>query len=206
MQAGPPTAGRHRRGRRRAPDATAVAGSIARHCRPDLVRSDCEPGARARGEACAGSGFPTALLQIRCVRSRNLAVAFAGLLVSCGGSGDALAPEAGNLVADLRVTVKPEGPGGPEGVRRVECAVLGEDAIDPRCRVLGGLEPRDLDPVPRRTACPQVYGGPGTARVTGELRGVRVSAEFDLTDACEIARWRRNAALLGAPGVGHGAP
>ena len=135
-----------------------------------------------------------------------MAVAFAGLLVSCGGSEDALAPEAGNLVADLRVTVKPEGPGGPERVRRVECAVLGEDAIDPRCRLLGGLEARDLEPVPRRTACAQVYGGPGTARVTGELRDVPVTAEFDLTDGCEIARWRRNAALLGAPGVGHGGP
>lgn len=109
-------------------------------------------------------------------------------------------------MADLRVSVRPEGPGGPERVRRVECAVLREDALDPRCRLLGGLEPRDLDPVPRGTACTQVYGGPATARVTGELRGVRVWAEFDLTDACEIARWRRNAALLGAPGVGHGAP
>jgi hypothetical protein len=140
------------------------------------------------------------------VCSRNVAVAFACLLVSCGGSGDALAPEAGNPAADLRVGVRAAGSGGPERVRRVECAVLGEDAIDPRCRVLGGLEPRDFDPVPRRTACAQVYGGPGTARVTGELRGVRVSAEFDLTDACEIARWRRNAALLGAPGEGHAAP
>ena len=140
------------------------------------------------------------------MRSRNLAVALAGLLVSCGGSGDALAPEAGNLAADLRVSVKPEGPGGPERVRRVDCGILGDDAIDPRCRVLGGLEPRDLAPVPRWTTCAQAYGGPGTARVTGELRGVRVSAEFDLTDACEIARWRRNAALLGAPGLGHGAP
>jgi hypothetical protein len=42
--------------------------------------------------------------------------------------------------------------------------------------------------------------------VTGELRGKRISAEFNLTNGCEIARWRRNAALLGAPGVGHGAP
>ena len=163
--------------------------------------------ARAPGEVklCRNPGF-CRLSTTTGVRCRILAVVFAGLLVSCGGSGDALAPEAGNLVAHLRVTVKPEGPGGPERVRRVECAVLGEDAIDPRCRVLGGLEPRDLAPVRRRTACAQVYGGPGTARVTGELRGVRVSAEFDLTDACEIARWRRNAALLGAPGVGHGAP
>ena len=139
------------------------------------------------------------------MRSAKL-LTFALLLVSCGGSGDALAPDAGDVVANLRVTVKPEGPGGPERIRRVECAVLGEDAIDPRCRLLGGLEPRDLDPVPRRTACAQVYGGPATARVTGQLRGVRVSAEFDLSDACEIARWRRNAALLGAPGVGHGGP
>jgi hypothetical protein len=141
---------------------------------------------------------------------RTLALALplvvAGLLGSCGDSGDALAPEPGNLEANLRVTVKPEGSGGPERVRRVECGVLGEGAIDPRCRVLGGLEPGDLDPVPRRTGCAQVYGGPGTARVRGELRGVAVSAEFDLTDACEIARWRRNAALLGAPGVGHAVP
>jgi hypothetical protein len=42
--------------------------------------------------------------------------------------------------------------------------------------------------------------------LTRQLRGVRVAAEFDLSDACEIARWRRNAALLGAPGVGHGGP
>jgi hypothetical protein len=139
------------------------------------------------------------------VCSRYVTIAFAALLIACD-SDDALSPEAGDLAARLRVTVRPEGSGGPERVRRVECAVLGEDAIDPRCRVLGGLEPRDLKPVPRRTACAPIYGGPGTARVTGELRGERVSAEFDLTDACEIARWRRNAALLGAPGVGHAAP
>ena len=141
------------------------------------------------------------------MRSSKLVIAFAALLVSCGGSRDALAPGAGERpAADLRASVRPEGPDGPERVRRVECAVLGDDAIDPRCRVLRGLEPRDLDPVPRRTACAQVYGGQGTARVTGTLRGVRVSAGFDLTDACEIARWRRNAALLGAPGEGHAGP
>lgn len=139
--------------------------------------------------------------------ARALATAFAALLVSCGGSGDPLAPGAGNrLAADLRVSVRPDGPGGPERVRRVECAILGDDAIDPRCRLLAGLEPRDLEPVPRGAACAQIYGGPGTARVTGRLRGERISADFDLSDACEIARWRRNAALLGAPGVGHGAP
>jgi hypothetical protein len=137
----------------------------------------------------------------RPVRRSNLAPVLAALLVSCGGSGeDPLAPGAGGSpVVDLRVSVRPEGSGGSERVRRVECASLGEEAIDPRCRALGALEPRDLGPVPGRTACAQIYGGPATARVTGELRGVRVSASFDLTDSCEIARWRRNAALLGPP-------
>jgi len=141
------------------------------------------------------------------VHIRNLLLASVALLASCGGSGDALEPGADQgLVADLRVTVRPEGRGGFERVRRVECARLGEDAIDRRCRLLGGLEPQDLAPAPPRTACTQVYGGPATASVTGELRGKRVSASFDLTDGCEIARWRRNGALLGAPGVGHAVP
>ena len=133
--------------------------------------------------------------------SRNLTIAFAAVLVSYAGCGkDALAPGTGHrLAADLRVVVRPAGPGGSKRVRRIECASLGEDAIDPRCRLLGALEPRDLAPVPRRAACAQIYGGPGTARVTGELRGSRVAASFDLTNACEIARWRHNAALLGPP-------
>jgi hypothetical protein len=135
------------------------------------------------------------------VRTRNLAVAFAAVLLSgaCCGE-DALAPGTGQrLAVELRITVRPEGSGGFERVRRIECGSLGQEAIDPRCRLLGGLEPRDLVPVPRRAACAQIYGGPGTARVTGELRGTRVSASFDLTNACEIARWRRNSALLGPP-------
>jgi hypothetical protein len=134
------------------------------------------------------------------VRSSKLTVALAALLVSCGSGEDPLAPDAGEgLVVDLRVTVMPKGPGGFERVRRVECARVGEEVIDPRCRRLGKLEPKDLDPPPRGTACAAVYGGPATSRVTGELRGVRVSASFNLTNACQIARWRRNALLLGSP-------
>jgi hypothetical protein len=134
------------------------------------------------------------------VRSRNLTVVLAALLASCGSGEDPLAPDAGDgLVMDLRVTVMPKGPGGFERVRRLQCASAGEEAIDPRCRRLGKLEPRDLAPLARGTACAAIYGGPATARVTGELRGVRVSASFDLTNACQIARWRRNVLLLGSP-------
>jgi hypothetical protein len=142
------------------------------------------------------------------VRRSTLAIAFAVWFASCGGSEeDPLAPGArGSLALDLRVTVAPEGPGGPEEVRRVECRKLGEDAVDPRCRTLGELEPQDLDPKPRRTACIQIYGGPATARVSGKLRDAVVSAMFDLTDGCEIDRWRRNAALLGPPPGRSGTP
>jgi hypothetical protein len=135
------------------------------------------------------------------VRSSKLAIALAVLFASCGGSEeDPGAPGTrGSLALDVRVTVAPEGPGGAERVRRIECQELGEQSVDARCRSLGGLEPQDLDAVPRRTACTQIYGGPATARVSGTLRGADVSASFDLTDGCEIERWRRNAALLGPP-------
>src|ERR671918_228646 len=87
------------------------------------------------------------------MRGRNLVAVFAGLLASCGGADDALVPRTGELAATLRVSVKPEGPTGPERVRRVQCAGLGEDAIDPRCRVRGALvrapDQRDGQHAPR---------------------------------------------------------
>jgi hypothetical protein len=133
------------------------------------------------------------------VRNRSLAIAAAVLASWAGCGDDPLAPTGDGLVVELRVGVRPEGPRGFERVRRIECAAVGEDAIDPRCRALGKLRPPHLEPVPRRAACAAIYGGPATARVTGKLRGERVSASFRLTNACEIARWRRNAALLGPP-------
>jgi hypothetical protein len=131
----------------------------------------------------------------------GLAIAVVALTGACGGSGeDGRAPSAGaRLAADLRVAVRPEGSSGRERTRRIRCERLGGGAREPRCRRLARLTPQDLDPVPATTACAQVYGGPATARVTGELRGMTVSASFNLTDACELARWRRNAALLGPP-------
>jgi hypothetical protein len=133
------------------------------------------------------------------VQGRALAVTVA-LLASLAGCGDdPLAPTGEGLIVDLRITVSPDGPRGVERERRIECGEVGENAIDPRCRALGELRTRHLAPVPRRAACAAIYGGPATARVTGELRGERVDASFRLTNACEIARWRRNAALLGAP-------
>ncbi len=46
--------------------------------------------------------------------------------------------------------------------------------------------------------CTQQYGGPQVAVVTGQFKGRRVNCRFQLTDGCEIARWRALAPLLGA--------
>jgi hypothetical protein len=123
-----------------------------------------------------------------------LALAAAG----CGGGEDRAAggPERG---AALTVTVRPEGPRAPARRVEVRCEELGGQASTARCRRLGGLTRADLAPVPDSVACAQVYGGPAVARVSGSLRGERVSARFSLRDACEIERWRRNRALLGDP-------
>jgi hypothetical protein len=135
------------------------------------------------------------------IRSGKLAIVLSVLVASCGGSEeDPPASRAREAeILDVRVTVAPQGPGGPEQTRRIKCAELGADAADRRCRDLGGLRRQDLDPVPRRTACTQIYGGPAAARVSGQLRGSPVAGSFDLTDGCELDRWRRNAALLGPP-------
>ena len=104
---------------------------------------------------------------------------------------------AGEPAADLTVTIRPQGREGPAKTRQIECARLGRAARKPRCRRLGGLSAKRLAPVPRGTACTQIYGGPALARVRGTLRGERVNARFNLEDGCEIERWDRNRALLG---------
>jgi hypothetical protein len=122
----------------------------------------------------------------------TLALAAAG----CGDGDDDQKRERATA-ARLEVVVRPAE--GKEPVRRVEvaCSALGADATTASCRRLGGLSGADMAPVPEDTACAQIYGGPAVATVTGTLRGRPVDARFDLTNACEIERWRRNGALLG---------
>ena len=62
-----------------------------------------------------------------------------------------------------------------------------------RTRALSGL--LTSTPPPDR-ACAEVYGGPQTAHVIGNLEGRPVDRRFARTDSCEIADWNRAAALL----------
>jgi hypothetical protein len=122
----------------------------------------------------------------------TLALAAAG----CGG-GDDEPRRAAGAAARLEVVVRPAGEGTLARRTRIDCEALGAGAASGTCRRLAGLTPADLAPVPGGTACAQVYGGPAIATVTGTLRGEAVAARFDLTDSCQIERWRRNRALLG---------
>jgi hypothetical protein len=120
-------------------------------------------------------------------------------LGACGSEGGSPAPKPGPAGASLRVEVQPDGPGGPVRRRSIECRTLGAGAGEPICRRLARLDRRELAPVPSGSACTQLYGGPAVASVSGTLRGRELRARFELRNGCEIARWRRNALLLGAP-------
>jgi hypothetical protein len=95
------------------------------------------------------------------------------------------------------VTIRPEGRDGPAETRRIACGELGQGAASSDCRRLASVTVKQLAPVPRLTACTEIYGGPATARVRGTLRGRPVDARFDRTNGCEIERWDRNRVLLG---------
>ncbi len=55
-------------------------------------------------------------------------------------------------------------------------------------------------PIPPRTACTEIYGGPQRALVVGTVAGRRVWTVFTRTNGCQIARWNRLSPWLLPPG------
>jgi hypothetical protein len=119
-------------------------------------------------------------------------------LAGCGSDDEEQPAGPSAALADLTVTVDRDGDGGaaPEETR-VECAAEGDSEA---CRAVAALDAEDFEPVPRRTACTQQFGGPQTAAVKGTLRGEAVDARFSRTNGCEISRWQTAAPLLEASG------
>lgn len=78
------------------------------------------------------------------------------------------------------------------------CDPAGGTHPDPEaaCTILGAHGERALPPKREDVACPQVYGGPEKATVTGMWRGQRVRSTFSRTDGCEISRWDLMQGLL----------
>ncbi len=130
------------------------------------------------------------------------AVAMCTLALAAAGCADDDDDEPGRAPAPaaearLEVVVRPAEGEAPVRQVQIACEVSGTDASIATCRRLRGVSRADLAPVPEGVACAEIYGGPAVATVRGTLGGEPVDARFNLTDACEIARWRRNRALLG---------
>ena len=116
--------------------------------------------------------------------------------VGCGGNDEqAAAPPA---LADLSVTVDPDGDGAEKPrSTTVKCASVQDSAM---CKAVDGMDPKTFEPVGDMVACTQQYGGPETATVTGTLHSEAIDAKFSRVNGCEISRWEQAAPLLEAAG------
>lgn len=105
-------------------------------------------------------------------------------------------------VSELSITVR-AGAGTASRTYTLRCDPPGGDHPDPEaaCAALDRAA-RPFAPVPADQACTQVYGGPQTATIDGTWRGELVSARYDRTDGCEIARWDALTDVFGAGGLG----
>ena len=125
-----------------------------------------------------------------------LVLAALALLAGCGGDDEQSASPPG--LADLTVTVDPDGKGVKEAkTADVRCASADDSDV---CKAVDGMKAEVFEPVPGDTACTQQYGGPETATVKGTLHGESIDAKFSRVNGCEIARWQEAAPLLEAAG------
>jgi hypothetical protein len=117
-------------------------------------------------------------------------------VAGCGSSDEqAAAPPS---VADLTVTVDPDGDGAKEPhTTTVQC---GTADASKACRAADGIKAKTFRPVPGNVACTEQYGGPETATVKGTLHGEAIDAKFSRVNGCEISRWEQAAGLLEAAG------
>jgi hypothetical protein len=103
----------------------------------------------------------------------------------CGGSSGSSAP------TNLRITVWPQGKTGSSSTYTLKCPQGTGTLPKARaaCSKLRQVSAKAFAPVPAGTACTEIYGSPETAEVGGRLAGKPVTAEFERTNGCEIARW-----------------
>jgi hypothetical protein len=140
------------------------------------------------------------------------ALVSAGLLVACaaaptgtgaGGTGDGIGSQVSSSPRGptLLIVVASAGDGAPSRTWTLGCDPVSgsHPAGAAACAGLAAVAVTGEDPfapVPPGRACPEVYGGPQHATVTGTWRGTPVSTTFVRTDGCQSGRWDRVAALL----------
>jgi len=123
----------------------------------------------------------------------TLVVFMLAFAVGCGSEDESAAPAQGRF-AQLVVTVDADGNGAKAG-KQVEltCATPGENAA---CRAASRLKAADFEPVSPKRACTDIFGGPETATISGDLDGRTVKGTFRRANGCEVARWEKVSALL----------
>ena len=69
------------------------------------------------------------------------------------------------------------------------------------CRELAKLGWQAFKPLPKDTACAELYGGPQLAVVRGRIDGRAIWVKLTRVDGCQIERWGRVPSLLPAGGA-----
>jgi hypothetical protein len=120
------------------------------------------------------------------------------LITGCGPFDGADSSESGSSTTasatDLAITVWPQGKGRSRQWT-LRCDPVG-GSLPNAATACAQLTAEALRPLPRDTICTQIYGGPQTIRVTGELDGRAVKRRFARTNGCEIAEYARVARAL----------
>ena len=128
------------------------------------------------------------------MRLAALLLIAAAALAGCGSDEPNPSAPGDDKLAQLVITVDDDGEGGaPARELKLDCA---EPTDSQACGAVAGVSARDLAPTPPDTACTQLFGGPETATVKGQIRGEDVDAQFSRRDGCEVKRWERVQALL----------
>ena len=122
---------------------------------------------------------------------RFAVLAFVALAATgCMGRGASDEDEGeGTPTTALEISVTPGGE-APTQIWTLRCRGGGGTLPDAAeaCEQLSKMDD-PFAPVPKNTACTQIYGGPQEADVRGTFRGRPVEAHFDRGNGCEIERW-----------------
>jgi hypothetical protein len=129
--------------------------------------------------------------------SRLLLLAAVLVAAGCGGGDGTTTGAAGGATA-LTVEVYPQGPGGAFATYELGCDPADGSIPDPQaaCDDLDEVDASTFAPVPRDTTCSQEFDGPQLAKVTGTLRGEKITEQFSRSDGCQSARWDKLAFLF----------
>lgn len=64
------------------------------------------------------------------------------------------------------------------------------------CTTARNLAPFLSEKPPADRVCTQIYGGPETARIAGQIEGGRIDRRFSRSDGCRVADWDRAQPLI----------